>query len=334
MIVDVQDYVIFVDEKNRTSLAKVLSVREHNGAIQHYQGILEDNREQDSPDRVEINPESIIAVLGPDPVNGSVYNCQIEIFHLKKEYPGWGTGKVIYYRRMDQEYRKILGSAIRRTVKKIQKLGLDLHPFDTEIKEPKGKFQGQYKKVAGKKDGMPPIDVMTLRPLEFDELDRLLLHEIGHGIWFRRMPPDMQARWILAYHKAVDLMNVSKADIEETVLGFVKAGTACLTYRKSLESPHKEIWDLCLEFAQKKHSLSKKHLDTLIYSGYPVAEYFEVEEMTIPNMKLILTEYAQVSPEEFFAEAFALSQTGSELPKSLRKLMSVTLACAKDFVAE
>lgn len=326
--VDAQDYVIFVDENDKPSLAKVLSV-----ADPIYSGILENQRHLTESDRVLISPESVIANLGKDPVNGSAYNCQIEIYQTKREYPGWGTGTVLFYRRLDKETRKLIGRTIKQARAKIDELGIDLHPFDTEVKEPKGRYEGQYKKVSTR-DGSVPVDILTIRPAEFDHLDYVLMHEVGHGIWFRRLIADIQARWILAYHKAVELQNVKKEDIDQTIAEFVQSGLPCGAFRKTLDEPYSDIWDLCLDFAETKHSLSKKHLDTLIYSGYPVAEFFEVDEMTISNMKLVLTEYAQKSPEEFFSEAFALHMSGTKLPKKLAKLMDLTLASAKSFVVE
>lgn len=326
--VDAHDYVIFLDENDRPSLAKLLSIAEPV-----YSGILENSRHlEETTDRVEISPESVIANLGKDPINGSAYNCQIEIYQTKREYPGWGTGTVLYYRKLDKETRKLIGRAIKQARTKIEELGIDLHPFITEIKEPKGRYEGQYKKVSTR-DGSVPVDILTLRPAEFDHLDYLLMHEVGHGIWFRRLTPDIQARWILAYHKAVELQNVKKEDIDQTIAEFVQSGLPCGSFRKTLDEPYSDIWDSCLEFAESKHSLSKKHLDTLIYSGYPVVDFFEVDELTISNMKLVLTEYAQKSPEEFFSEAFAFHMSGG-LPKKLVKLMDLTLASAKSFVVD
>lgn len=327
MKIDIQDYIIsFYNEKK--TLMKITGYNEKNKT---YKAILEDERIKDDIKTIEINNEDIIACLGRDPVNGSVYGCNVEIYLIKREVEDWGTGNIYFYTRLDKENRKYLLKNLKKVGKSIKEMGIDLHPFDTEIKDPKGKYEGMYKYRPRKVDG-ESIDLVTLKPHSFEDLSRLLYHEVGHGIWYRRLDEKIRAKWILSYHKAIELQHIDQQTIDELVEDFVKSGLSCKEFKKTLESPFDEVFKQCLHYVEEKQMLKISHLDTLIASGHDLTEYFNVDDVKIRNIRLVLTEYAQKSPEEFFAEAFSMQMTGTVLPKSLRILVDKSISRAKNFV--
>jgi hypothetical protein len=108
----------------------------------------------------------------------------------------------------------------------------------------------------------------------------------------------------------------------------------CKEFNNTLNERQEMIFEQCLSYVDEKHLLNTHHLDTLIASSHDIGAYFNVDEVKLLDIRLILTEYAQVSPEEFFAEAFGLHMSGSILPKSLRELMAKSLEKARNYIEE
>ena len=325
--VDVQDYVI-VQENNKRNLIKITGAKKDGKT---FYGVHERKRIHDNPEEIEIQIEDIVANLGKEPVYGSVYGCSTEIYRNKKKLDGWGH--VYFYRKMEKEELKELRNSMAAVHKEMQELGLELHPFDTEIRESRGKWAGFYKYRPKKVDGVS-TDLICLKPKTFDNLKPLLYHELGHSVWYRRLTPDVQARWILNYHKALELQTVSKKEIDDLVGDFVESRLMCKEFKNTLGERQEMIFEQCLDFVDGTHLLNSHHLDTLIASEHDISGYFNIDDVKLTDMRLILTEYAQVSPEEFFAEAFSLHMSGSILPKSLRELMEKTIKKAKNYVEQ
>lgn len=323
--VDINDYVV-VKSGTKRVLMKLLSA---NDDLSLYYGIPENKRILERSVEVEINPEDILACLGKNPAYGSVLGCSTEIYRNRKELEGWGS--IYFYRTLEKESLKSLRLSIRSVVNSLSDLKLNIHPFDTEIRESKGKYAGSFKFRPKKVDGVS-TDLICLKPKEFEQLLPLLYHEIGHSIWYRLLDPTVQSRWILVYHKAIDIQNVSKSEIDTIIADFVESTKFCKEFRNTLDERKELVFDQCLKYVDDKHCLSSQHLDTLIAAGHDTSGYFSIEDIGLSNIRLVLTEYAQVSPEEFFAEAFSLHMSGSILPKSLRDMMSKTIERAKNFV--
>jgi hypothetical protein len=318
-------YVI-VQVNNKRNLVKVLKCEDES-----FTGVYERHRIQESPEEVQFQYEDVVANLGTDPVFGSVYGCSTEIYRKKKKLDGWGS--VVFYRDISKEELKVLRQSLLEVTAEIRATGIELHPFDTDIKEARGRYDGFYKFRPKKVDGVS-TDLITLKPKTFDNLKPLLHHEIGHSVWYRRLPADIHAKWILAYHKAIELQSVSKTEIDEIIDDFVASNTMCKDFKHTLNERQVMIFDNCLDFVDAKHMLNVHHLDTLILSNHNISAYFNVDDVKLSDMRLILTEYAQESPEEFFAEAFRLQMTGAILPKSLRDLMIKSLKKAVYYSAD
>lgn len=320
---DSNDYVI-IQVDGKRNLIKVKRKEKEN-----YVGVYEAHRTLDNPEEVEFAGEDIVALLGKEPLSGSVFGCNTEIFRHKKRVDGWG--KIFFYRNLEKEELKTLRKAMQETYETLVRLEIPLHPFDTEVREAKGKWDGWYKYRPKKIDG-ESIDLICLKPKSFDNLKQLLFHELGHSIWYRNTTAKTQAKWILAYHKAIELQDVNQEEVTEVLEEFCSSGMRCKEFSNGLSERENLIFDRCIDFVDEAHLLSKHHLDTLIASDHNVDSYFHAADIKLTDVKLVLTEYAQESPEEFFAEAFSLHMSGSILPKSLRLLMEKTLQKAKHFV--
>jgi hypothetical protein len=246
-------YVI-VQVNNKRNLVKVLKREEES-----FVGVYERQRVQDSPEEIEFSYDDVVANLGVDPVFGSVYGCSTEIYRSKRKLDGWGS--VVFYREISKDELKELRKSLTEAIAEIRNLGIELHPFNTDIKEAKGRYDGFFKFRPKKVDGVS-TDLICLKPKTFDNLKPLLHHEIGHSVWYRRLSPDIHAKWILAYHKAIELQNVSKSDIDEIIDDFVSSNTTCKEFKHTLNERQVMILENCLDFVEAKHMLSTHHLDT------------------------------------------------------------------------
>lgn len=321
----VDDYVV-TSSGNKKELMVI--VQKNKNAVY---GVREKQRSDDHIEHVEIDPKTIVANLGTNPILGSVYGNSTEVFRGRKELEEWGTVK--FFRSLDKKELKHLKRSLLKCSAKIKKLGIDLHPFVTEIREARGKWDGMYHFRPKKKDGVS-LDLLQFKPKTFEDAEPLIYHELGHAIWYRRIDSKLQARWILAYQRAITLEKVKPAKIQKILDDFFESNALCKEFAHGLEDEENKIFQACLDYANEKHRLSAKHLNVLIYNEKPINQYFTIEDIKLQDIELVLTEYAKESAEEFFAEAVSLHLSGKILPKSLRTLMELTLTKAAHYVEQ
>lgn len=333
LVFEANDYVVIQADKKK-ALALVSKVKKGGKS---FIAVLESDRTKDTIPQKEYKTEDVIAVLGPDPKVGSVFGCSTERYRNTRTVDGWGTGEIGIFRQMDKKELKLLRNGVRNAVAKIEELGLESFPFRTEVREAKGRWAGYYKFNPKAEDfGSPQYDealtdLIVLKPKDFDNLDLLLYHEYAHSLWYRRISTKTRARWIILYHKAIELATVKPQEIEALAENFNSSGMDCKAFSRSLEDREKLIFKECLIYVNAHHNLSNDNLNTLIAAGKPVSDYFNVGTIKLQDMQLVLTEYAQVSPEEFFAEAISYHLGNMKLPKRLTKIVSKTLDEAANY---
>lgn len=314
------DYVIVADG-NKKQLVKIVKVSKDEILV-----IPEALRSEDHKEYKPIDPNNIIANLGANPKSGSVYGNNVEIFRKTIEVDYWGEVKLFLYLKKDE--LKIFKKALKHCALALEKLKIELDEFTTEIREPKGKWSGMYRYRSKK------ADVMQLRPKDFEDLEYLIFHELGHAIWYRKTSDKTKARWILQYQKAIILNKVSPQHIKNILGEFFESRLTCNQFKRSLLEDDVVIFKHCLDYAEEKHLLTPQHIDLLINEDKNVSKFFSIEDIKIRDIELVLTQYASESVEEFFAEAFALHACGKILPKKLKSLMDSTLTNAANFVLQ
>lgn len=315
------DFVIISQEKSK----KLVRVTNNKGNLM---GVEEKTR-VDGSEPFQFERADIMAYLGKSPMLGSVYGVKVELFY--KTLTHKRGGDIHIYRDMTKEEKQQLKISIDGVFKFFDKHKIDPFPVTTEIKIAQGRWAGMYKYRP-----KAETDLMVLKPQVFEEASALNLvaHEYGHGIWFRKTSVQTRAAWIKLYLKAVQLRQIDSDEIQRLGEDFISSGSTTGEFGSALGEEDSEVFDKCLEYIEGVHNLNEKHLNTLIVAGEDVKGYWPTEPMDLSGMDLMLTEYAQTSPEEFFAEAFAFHVEGVKLPKEIEKLMKLTVQRAAHHIEE
>lgn len=329
----VHDYVIGDDGKKKW-LLQVSSVAD--GRVF---GTLDKDRAY-NPQSAEFTNKQIIATLGHNPPQGSVFGIHIEPFRRTLEHPDWGD--VHWFVNMKKDDKLVLREALTRVAKLLKKRGL-FHfvaegNLNTEIYAPKGKWTGMY--ICAHR-GDVAADKMQLRPKAGIANDYTVAHESGHGVWFRLLDEKWRARWVRFYNKFCKEVEHDQELIGQLRDDFIKDEIPIKDFRSQLDPDQTALFDLIIDAIKANHRLTTRHLDMLITNGYG-EEFRDLwpESVEDTDFEIPVSDYGTTKPEELFAEAFAFWLLGRsipadpndeaskprKLPESVQKLMDKTIA--------
>ena len=319
MICSKDDYVIVRTDKKFT-LIKVDNVSETTVS-----GIVQKGLPYYS-DKLIIEHHNVVANIGPEPIQGTAFNCVIE--------PYWKTipiefGTIHFFRRISRVEWKALQLAVKKACNWLVLAGLEhITPIDIHIRPPKGKVEGTWKSSSD--EDVPHI--LILRPKEFGtrNLVRILIHEFAIGILDLIMPGKFKVSWINLYHSFIVLNSVSEKELAALLTTIEDAEQ--FKYIKSSLSNQRDviIFRACLDYIKRYHNLSRKHVETIFDSGNSIGHLWPMSTIQLMDMEDSITEKALHSPEEFFAEAVSLHATNILLPKKIESLVTRSLAVCKE----
>ena len=290
----------------------------------------------DYGESVDISDKDVVANLGMEPRSGSVYGVQCDPIFKRMQIDG--LGPVYFMRKMKSDERDFLIRITEKAVKHLKELDVmpskDIVSF---VKPPKrsGKLfmLGSYLHVSSPEKP----DELTL----FAETYRskadvyyTIYHELAHGIWFTRTDEDIHAEWIEVFEEAVEKNKYGSNSLAEMRDNIIEAGSLA-AYRKQAAEPVdlialKEV----LKYLSRVHSLSIYNIRDMLKAGRGLKKFWPNETIVLPNMTMLLTEYAMQSPEELFADTLAFYLAGRKVPKSLAALAKKTLEQAKHIIVE
>ncbi len=292
-------------------------------------GFLEET-ESEEERTVNFGTEFIVANLGREPVPGSVYGVKVEPLLKAMEAPDWG--ELAIYRKLEVEERKVLGASLKRVYKSLDKQGLSYFmPLRLEIRQKNGKYAGYYKLRKNK----PPI--MCLKPPTFhlsnDEIDALLYHESGHGLFMHSsFPQQLKATWIKLFQKRVLCKGV-KQDALDQILDAIYdySGSIKDFYKDEASDDTQVILRECLSHIKRVRRLDAEKLDILLLQrGRGSLDKIWPKYTDLTSTFEDVSSYSMTNADEFFAEAMMFSQMKVELPKDIEKLMKETLSEIRD----
>lgn len=301
---------------NKRITAKVKSV--DNKTIH---AVNEKDREHQS-EVVLLSLSDVLANYGPDP-----HHQATEVYRFSKAHPFWGD--VHFFRRKDDAEVEALKLGLKKVGRILEKSGLTgFLPIELHIRPPKGKYAGSYKFRPSKNEEV--VDIMTLRFPDTKTLPYVILHESGHGVWFRLLSRDLQAKWMNTYHSYLNLTEITESDLEDVRSNFFENPVPLKEYARSLEEPFDNVFKKAIEWIVDNHDISQRNLEVLIKNGSDdsielLNSMWPTFKMLMSAHEVVISEYATKSVEEFFAEAFAFSLMGTSLPKRVQKLLDRTL---------
>lgn len=271
---------------------------------------------------VTLESSDIVANFGTKPKFGSAYGVNIEPCYGAIEIEPFGN--VILFRQINEDTQKRLRKKLTFLGNKLKKEKLfPKKDFEVTIREHKGQWLGYWKHH--KKGDVP--DEMCFRPEIFEDLDYLISHEMGHGLWFHNMPQGFRAKWISKYNAQVKLSQISAKELDQLRQGLLSSEYVS-DFIKNLDDEDKLVAKEVLRYIRHNNSLDKYDLEDLIQSGNDLKEIWP-KAVDISKKGVLISEYAMTNAKEFWAEAFAFEYIKKGIPKSLRKLMRRTLAAIK-----
>lgn len=310
----VNDYAIVQVATSKRALVRCVSVADGG---KKFKGVLQEKKSngEDTPP-VIFSKSEIVANLGRSPKVGSVYGVSIEPLRQTAAHPFFGD--VHIYKDMDDVQRNKVRGAMSAVAKGLTKLRLPELSLTTEVRTPHGKMVGFYK-YRPKADS----DVLCFKPDDdVSNMDYVISHEYAHGLWFRCLTPKMQAAWVRLYHDAITLSDVKKDELAQ-LLDDVKTYGDLGGFMRENPDTVPTIRAIFRHIKQV-HSIDRKHFELALVVGDEVDLYWP-SKIELSEKQVLLTEYARKSPEELFAEAFALRFSGKKLPKKVDDLLSKCL---------
>ncbi len=268
-----------------------------------------------------VRKSNIIVNLGKAPMPGTVYGVKIEPLYRRETTNT--CGDILFFVDFDDKLVARTKKSLIKTYKKLKAKNLGGVPAEIEIRKAEGKYAGYYSFLPKAEN-----DVLCIKPnfemMTPSDLDYVIAHEYAHGIWFRMMRPDNIAKWIALYDKHMALTSVGEEDLQEVLNEVTDAGSV-RAYMKECDEETLLIVKAALRHIRSVHGVDRKHLDMLLRHSHPIEEYWP-EYVEFSEKNVMVSEYAQKSPEELFAEAFAFWFTGKNLPTEVRKLLDRSLS--------
>lgn len=321
--VRVKDFVIVRSSPNMLARVKIVNGTEITCIVQN------DNAGQDDTAYVlDIHVDDVLANLGPVPeTSKSVYGVKVEPFIKTINVQPWGW--VYFYRDVDQEKEEELVESLKKVGSFAVKHGL---LSDRElIWRYKPARKSKYAGVYINKKGQPGVIEIFSENLDHElKVHYLHLHEFGHYVWFNMLTPAHHLTWTRLFTANQNRLERDSSALTEALRHF-KDGEIKAFMEK--EEGNDQFVKQIMQYIMRQHKLNARILKMLINN-----EEFDVIEQVWPDSiddivekEVLLTEYANTSVEEFFAECFAFwALKLNTLPETLRDSMTETLKVSKN----
>lgn len=325
MKIDKNDYLILRSgDSSKNLIVQAFAIDPKSG---EYLGVIDDKgrAQKETQETLRFSMEDVVANLGPTPELGNAYKVKVEPFETSFHMKPWGD--VFIFRKISEGELKVLRRGLQEVGEWIVKNKLDQFlPLEIHVRPSKGKYAGFYHSPRGA-DAVP---IITLQPKVMENMRYVLMHEYGHHIWFNMFPPSLKARWIQIYHDSINLSPVKDEKIASLLNDFRQTNERDLrAFRSELEDDEVALFDEIMGYIYNYHMLSQKHLQLLINEGYSLEPYWPSNALELQDMRVLVSEYAQKSPEELWPEALAFCLSNLPVPETLKTEVQLALRIAR-----
>jgi hypothetical protein len=306
----VGEYIILAITPIKNVLGRVVKMDKER---KKYQAVLEKDSVDGQNVPFDFKLAEVVAYLGRSPKAGSAYGVQVEPLRERIDHSYWGEIRI--FAEIDDNQRKAIRLALKLTKEKLAKMRMPQLPLTVEIREQKGKLRGFYKHKP-----KAEFDTLCAKIDEgVSEMDYIVSHEYAHGIWFRHMTPKQRMSWVRLYHDAITLNDVAPKELK-AILEDLKSNGDLRSYAKEVEEETLLILKAVFRHISQVHSITRQHFEMALMLGDDVSVYWP-KSVELSEKNVLLTEYSKRSPEELWAEAFALHFTGKKLPSKIHDLL-------------
>lgn len=306
------DYVVLNLVLGKKILAKCISASPDG---KKYKAVIESNADKEEPP-VEFKAKEVVANLGHSPNTGSVYGLKIEPVRERMDHPFWGH--IAIHHPLTDDQRSALRKALQGIQTKLKALNAPKLPLTVEIRTQVGAMCGFYRYK-------PKADTDTLcikLDDDMSDLEYRAAHEYAHGIWYRNFTPKMKMAWIKLYHTAVSVSTYSDKDLKQ-LLADIKTNGDVRGFAK--ENPDNGlVLRAIFRHMKQTHSMDRSHFEMAMMLDEEIDQYWPTA-IELGEKQMLLTKYAEKSPEELWAETYALKFIGKKLPKAIGDLLDLCL---------
>lgn len=323
MIVQKGDYIV-VKPETKAVLCKAIKVKDS-----YIRAIIEDkfSLSKDAFTSLKITNDEVLANVGNNPEFGdTVFGVKIE--PLVSESIIKPFGRIYYYRKLEEIDKSRIVKALDNTAIKLKKYNLTGKlPIEIQVRPKKGKYEGMYHHYGSEEQ----LDILTIKPQVFNDLNYLVYHEIAHYIWFNYCTDKTKSLWVNLYHSSVELSAFKTQEIKDIYRKFIDSGEEIKEFRGNLDEKEQDLFDLIISHVNDTHKLTNDDIMILIKSGKietlnKLSPIYELEDSEI---KEIVSSYATKSVSEFFAESLSYFWSNKKISKKVSKLVLKTLKILK-----
>jgi hypothetical protein len=324
-------YVICQRKEEKPFLARIEKVREDGVLVALQKDI------QYQKNVIEVEKKEVRAILGENPVPGTVYGFDLHNLYRKSiEHEFWGP--IHFFIRPDKDTLKLLKKSLDRTAERIEKLGLGWYAsqFQTEIRSKKGKYAGVYKH-SGSAD-KPNVVWYAPECAKGDQrqMDNVIFHEFGHAVRFNGLTSNkMRNKWLRLYQKTIAQVKVEPKQLSailhdlddydeetESFKGAIKGATQDMSPR---------IEKALMQWLKETHRITGRELEIMWRSSKlkDISKFWPDHMIDTHDLKPAITEYATKNVEETFAECFAFYCQKVKIPSAFEELLEESLSRAR-----
>lgn len=267
----------------------------------------------------------ILANVGSNPEDGTVFGVRTEPFIRQVKVPGWG--QVHFFRRMKKIERARLIKALHWTFEAFNKKHIwpVKHFFTIVRPDISAKYAGMYRHVRNDDKS----DTIMLFATSFMADTRYLVaHELAHSVWYTLMDKEDRNAWVQLYIRNNTPVRNSHNKITAIIKG-IGDSESISAYRKQAEPDEKEVLKEALKYIKRVHHIREFELEDLIQSGENVDALWPSDPIWLRSHKPWVTDYSGESAAELFAEALSYYIVGKKIPEKIATQIEKTLKTLK-----
>ena len=321
-------YVVCKEKEGKPFLARIEKVREDGVLVVPQKDV------QYQRNVIEVDKKIIKAVLGENPVPGTVYGFDMHnLFRKTIEHDFWGS--IHFFIHPDKDTMKLLKKGLDDCAKIITKLDLAHYAtsFETEIRAKKGKYAGMYKHTTteGKPNTVWYAPECAKGSAEF--MNYVILHEFGHALRFNGLKTNkMRNKWLRLYQRTIAQVKVEAKTLKGILHDLADFDEEQESFKGALngatQDAHPRIQKAITQWLKETHKINPRELEIMWRASKleDIQKYWPDHMIDTHDLKPKVSEYATKNVEELFAECFAFYAMGKKLPDVCTTLLEDSLS--------
>ena len=320
------DYVV-VNESGKRKLIQIEAIGDKTII-----GTYEKDRQQNPTEATALKTD-ILAVIGPNPPTGSVFGVRVEPYFRTMHHDDWG--EIHFYCKPSKQHWQAIRAGFSASWSVLDSMGLTgfvkKSNLRLEVKSSLGKNAGMY---YARQKGENINDLMFIRLQETTHPDlykEVILHEAGHGIFFRLFTPQQRVTWIKLHANFAQFSIHTKEDVLRIRKKYLVNRQFIKDFAASLEDAEALLFHECIGHICASYRLAAHNIDELMDANEIelLSEMWPKKELDYTDFENAITEYASKNHKELMAEAFRIWCTTKKLPSPIHAVLEKQLRNCK-----